>query len=91
MKIYQFKRKNLSAKSSISFSGYTTKKIIWKDVQALLSTDEAVVELIHITKFNKEDIDTIYYGALVLTKESITPQFVVLKNGNQLEKRYLAY
>lgn len=85
------KEKNLSAKSSIFRSGYTTKTITWKDVQSVLTTDDAVVELIHIKKFNREVTDTIYYGALILTKESITPKFVVLKNGNQLEKRYLAY
>lgn len=85
------KEKNLSAKSSLFRSGYTTKTITWKDVQAVLTAEDAVVELIHITKFNKEATDTIYYGALILAKESAAPQFIVLKNGNQLEKRYLAY
>jgi len=83
--------KNLSERSNIFRSGYTSSIITWKDVQNALSIDDAVVDLIHINKFNKEKTDTIYYGALVLTKEMSAPQFVVLKNGNQLEKRYLAY
>jgi CHAT domain-containing protein len=85
------KEKSLSAKSSIFRSGYKSKAITWKDVQVVLGAEDAVVELIHIKKFNKEATDTIYYGALVLTKESIIPKFVLLKNGNQLEKRYLSY
>ena len=85
------KEKNLSTRSSVFKSGYTSAPVTWKDVQLVLGTDDAAVELIHITKFDKTKTDTIYYGALVLTKEMRVPAFVVLKNGNLLEKKYLSY
>jgi CHAT domain-containing protein len=85
------KEKNLSSKSNIFKSGYATTATTWQNVQAVLGIDDAVVDIVHIKKFNRELTDTIYYGALVLTKEMLLPQFVILKNGNQLEKRNLAY
>ena len=85
------KEKNLSAKSNIFKSGYSSSTTTWKNVQAVLGLDDAVVDLVHIKKFNRELTDTIYYGALILTKEMLVPQFVVLKNGNQLEQRNLIY
>ena len=85
------KEKNLSAHSAVFKSGYTNAPVTWKNIQLALGTDDAAVEIIHITKFDKIKTDTIYYGALVLTKEMSLPAFVLLKNGNQLEKKYLAY
>lgn len=85
------KEKNLSARSAVFKSGYTSAPVTWKDIQSVLGADDAAVEIIHITKFDKIKTDTIYYGALILTKEMSLPELVVLKNGNQLEKRYLAY
>ena len=35
--------------------------------------------------------DTVYYAALIVKPESIMPEMVVLKNGNDLEKKYLKY
>lgn len=85
------KEKNLAARSAIFKTGYTNTPVTWKDVQAALSIEDAAVEIIHVTKFDKIKTDTVYYTALVLTKEMPMPEFVVLKNGNLLEKRYLAY
>lgn len=85
------KEKNLSEHSSVFKSGYTSETTTWKNVQGVLTADDAAVELIHITKFDKIKTDTIYYAALILTSEMSMPELVVLKNGNQLDKRYLAY
>ncbi len=35
--------------------------------------------------------DTIYYAALIVKPESIMPEMVVLKNGNEMENKYLKY
>lgn len=35
--------------------------------------------------------DTIYYAALIVKPESLLPEMVVLKNGNDLEGKYLKY
>ena len=35
--------------------------------------------------------DTIYYAALIVKPESIIPEMVVLKNGNDMEGKYLKY
>jgi len=85
------KEKNLSEHSSIFKSGYTSETITWKNVQQVLSIDDAAVELVHVSKFDKIKTDTVYYAALILTKEMSMPEFILMKNGNQLEKRYLAY
>ena len=85
------KEKKLSEQSNIFRSGYSISSVTWKDIQTALGPDDAAVELIHINKFNRKQTDTIYYAGLVLTKEMNQPQIVVLKNGNQLEKRYFSY
>ena len=85
------KEKKLSERSNIFRTGYSISTVTWKDIQAALGSDDAAIELIHITKFNRVQTDTIYYTALILTKEMPLPQIVVLTNGNQLEKRYFSY
>jgi CHAT domain-containing protein len=35
--------------------------------------------------------DTIYYAALIVTANSTTPEMVLLKNGNDLENRFIKY
>lgn len=68
------------------------KTIGWKDIQKTLTVNEAVVEIIRMRYFDKKLTDSIVYAALILTSETkINPLVVVLPNGAQLEKSYLAY
>lgn len=81
-------------------------QITWPEIQQSLKSDEALVEIIRFRKYDilfseseqitkKSSIgftDSIYYAALITSKETLDfPKLIVLKNGNQLEKRYLSY
>lgn len=78
----------------------------WRAIQQQLSDDEALVDIVRFRKYDvmadKSGIatkqvsigftDTVYYAALITTKETITaPVYVLLKNGVGLEQRYLSY
>jgi len=82
------------------------QNIEWSDIQKSLTKDEVLIEMIRFRKYdaltNTSDnaskhtsigfTDSVYYAALITTIETKDfPKLVVLKNGNQLEKRYLAY
>lgn len=68
-------------------------KVKWQDVQARLKADEAAVEMIRFRKFTPDKsgkfTDEIYYAALILKKDSKYPELVLIKNGAELETRYV--
>jgi len=81
-------------------------QVAWHEIQQSLKSDEALVEIIRFRKYDilyseselvskKSSIgftDSVYYAALITSKETVDfPKLIVLKNGNQLEKRYLSY
>jgi len=78
----------------------------WNDIQRSLQGNEALIEIVRFRKYdafvNKSEIiakqvsigftDSVHYAALITTIETKEhPKLVLLRNGNQLEKRYLAY
>ena len=83
--------RSLSQRSSDFSQGYTADKLNFKQVAALLSDQEAVIEFIRIRSYDKEFTADSKYAALVLTKGAASPKLVVLDNGNQLETRYAKY
>jgi CHAT domain-containing protein len=83
--------KKLSEKSNLFKSGYSINTITWKAIQTSLAAGDAAVEIIHLRKFKKILRDSVFYAAIVLTKEFASPQMVVLRNGLNLEKRYFSY
>ncbi len=80
--------KKLSAKSADFSSGYSTKKLSFKQIKSLLTDTEAVVEIIHVKKFDQNFTQDSKYAALILTKSSEVPKLVTLENGQQLDTRY---
>jgi len=82
------REKKLSAKSSLFSQGLNTNNKSYKDIQQVLTSSESAVEIIQFNKFNKVFTDTVFYLALVLTKETEVPKLVLLENGKQLEKRF---
>jgi len=83
--------RNLSSRSK-EFSGKVgDKPIRFANVANSLGANEASVELVHLYKFNGSFTDTVYYAALVVTPKATQPKMVLLKNGQQLESRYLKY
>jgi CHAT domain-containing protein len=77
----------------------------WADVQAALKPEEALIEVIRFRKYDLRVsdkkfpgqvrfgfTDSIYYAALITTRETTQhPQIVVLKEGKNMESRFLNY
>ncbi|MCX7735269.1 MAG: CHAT domain-containing protein [Candidatus Kapabacteria bacterium] len=81
--------KNLSRKISYIERERDKKTIKWEDIRKSLSNDEAAIEIIRFNTFNRNWTDTIFYVALIITRETVNfPDIVLLKNGKALENRY---
>ena len=84
--------KELSASSKIFSDGYGQKTIRMHDVAQSLSTTEAAIEIIQLNKFDNQLTDSVYYAALILTKEHAhQPRLVLNKDGSSLNKKYYSY
>lgn len=81
----------LSQRSTEFSKGYSTEKKSFRQVAALLSETEAVVEIVRVTTFDKDFTKDSRYAALVLKKGSTQPELLVLNNGSQMESRYGKY
>ncbi|WP_338762165.1 CHAT domain-containing tetratricopeptide repeat protein [Bernardetia sp. ABR2-2B] len=76
------------SKKSESFKQNTNQKEYnWQDVQQNLKENEAVVEIIHLIKYDLEDNpkDTVYVALIVSNETKESPELLVLENGNELE------
>ncbi len=81
--------KELSLKTSLQID---KKRVVWQDVQRQLKKNEAAVEVIRIWYHNKSYKDSVMYLAFITTPEtSSSPLFVLLPNGNYLEKEGLSF
>lgn len=84
--------KKLSSKSEYFDKDKEKRQTEWDDIRKTLADDEAAIEIIRFNKFNRNWTDTIYYIALIIKKENKdAPEIVVLKNGWQLENRFLKH
>jgi tetratricopeptide (TPR) repeat protein len=99
--------KELSLKSELFKTANDAQSYTWQDVQKTLKPGEAAVEMIRFRKYKadmggtyvqynegegKQLKDSVYYAALIITPETKNnPQIVLLKNGMDLETRYIIY
>jgi CHAT domain-containing protein len=84
--------KELSEKSELFAKNYEKSQYTWNKIKDLLAPNEYAVEIIRFRKFNTAFSDTIYYAALVISSETKkNPDIVLLKNGKELEAKYLKY
>jgi CHAT domain-containing protein len=83
--------KKLSERSADFSAGYSAQKMSYKQIKNLLTDAEAVVEIIHVQKYDQAFTADSKYLALVLTKASEMPKLVVLDNGQQLDTRYAKF
>lgn len=58
----------------------------WSQVQQKLRPDEAAIEFVHFTYWNKSPTDSTYYAALVLRPGGKAPRMVFLREERQLDK-----
>lgn len=83
--------KKLSARSSTFSEGYGSQRLSHAQIQKLLTDTEAVVEIVHVKKFDQTFTAESKYAALILTKTNQAPRLVVLENGQQLDTRYAKF
>ncbi|OGU96014.1 MAG: hypothetical protein A2475_02605 [Ignavibacteria bacterium RIFOXYC2_FULL_35_21] len=81
--------KELSRKSEAFAKEFDKKQFTWQDVQSKLNDGEAAIELVRFNYFDKSWTDTVYYAALIITKDTKEhPELVLLENGKDLEEKY---
>lgn len=83
--------RSLSERSSEFSSGYASQKVSFKQISALLSDTEVLVDLVRVRGFDQNFNDATQYVALILKKGMEMPVMVTLDNGAQLETRYVKY
>lgn len=84
--------KYLSETSEEFVSAYEKDLTInYKSLSSQLKPNEAAIEIVRFRKFTTDFTDTVYYAALILSKESKYPKYVNLTNGLQMENKYLKY
>jgi CHAT domain-containing protein/Flp pilus assembly protein TadD len=90
--------KEMTKRYEVFRQEYDKKKVEWEDVQNTLKLDEAAVEIVRFRYFYKSRFtDTVYYAALILRRRLPPPapkssggiKLVLLKNGNELEEKYI--
>ena len=78
--------KQLSLKVKFSEPLYS-----FKEIQAKLAPDAAAVEIIRFQKFNVTHRDSVFYVALVLTKDKPLPQLILMENGKEMETKFYSF
>ena len=85
------------SRSSAEFSRqFIRKKYTWTDIQKTLKTGEAAIEVVRYQKFIPDSagrfLEEVMYAFLVVTAKTINhPDVIVLKNGKDLENRFLKF
>ena len=84
--------KILSEKSEY-FAGKEAKDIEynWKTLRKLLKPDEIVLEITPFRLFTNKFSDTIWYAVISVDLSSNRPNYVVIRNGKELQSKYLKY
>jgi CHAT domain-containing protein len=85
--------KQLSAISDYFADQNKSKTVVytWKNVKQSLKDNEIAIETIPFRYFTKSFSDTIWYAFVAVTNKSGNPDFVIEKNGKDLESKYLKY
>ena len=84
--------KDLSGKSEAFAKGYDSKSYTWENVKSNLNNGEAAIEIIRFRYFTNNFSDSIVYAALIVTPQTRkNPEAVIIKNGNELESKFLRY
>ena len=82
--------------ASVAFANTFVKKdYTWQNVRDKLKPGEAAVEIIRFREFKPDEsgifTDNVYYAALVVRSDTQdNPDLLIIRNGNQMEDRYLA-
>lgn len=80
--------KRLSQRSTDFAQLFFTSKVKFQDLQNKLKSDEALVEIVRVRKFDQVLGDLSSYVAMVVTKDKPQPAVVVMENGRDMETTY---
>ncbi len=85
--------KSLSQKSEDFGSSFEKEAVTWKNVKESLYSDEVALEMVRFRVFDHHFTDSIMYAVLYVKNEDSKskPGMILLKNGEDLEKKYLKY
>lgn len=83
--------RRLSQLSADFAKGFLSEEVKWEDVKASLSPNEQLMEIVQYPSFDRKLNDDTHYAALIIDKQSVKPVVKIIKNGNQLDKRYYSY
>lgn len=79
------------------------QEVNWRKIQSKLDENEAAVEIIRVRKFGKKSgtgplknsiygfTDSVSYLVLMITRESLRPDGLIISDGSLLESRFLSY
>ncbi len=85
----------LSDQSAVFAQNFANRDLTWKDVKAKLKPGEAAIEVIRFRDFDPDSAgvytDEVYYAALIVKSDTEdAPEIVIMRNGAQMEKKYLS-
>lgn len=85
----------LSKSSKVFGKNFANRKLTWQDVQKTLKPGEAAVEIVRYRVFSTDSAgvftDEVHYAALIVKADTEDyPEMVVMRNGAQMEQKYLA-
>ena len=84
--------KELSTQSDLFAKTASHGHFDWRDIQQKLKSSEAAIEIIRTRYYDNVWTDSVLYIALIVKPDTkIQPEMVILPNGKELEKKYLAY
>jgi CHAT domain-containing protein/Tfp pilus assembly protein PilF len=82
--------KQLASASDEFKKVFSAKSSTWKDVQTALRPKEAAVEIIRFRLNSKDWTDTVFYAALIITKDTKSnPILALIADGSDLEDKYI--
>ncbi|MEM9325515.1 MAG: CHAT domain-containing tetratricopeptide repeat protein [Bacteroidota bacterium] len=84
--------KELSLRSEIFGKSIDQQPVTWEEVKASLNENEVALEMVRYRVFDHVFADSVVYAMLYVTGERRSvPQVILLRNGQDLEKKYLKY
>ncbi len=85
--------KTLNANSDL-FANLYEKKFLyeWKELKKVLKVGEVAIEVVPIRMFDKNFTDTVWYAVMSVSQDTRSnPDFVLLKNGSDMNVKYIRY
>ncbi|MFT7034669.1 MAG: CHAT domain-containing protein [Cyclobacteriaceae bacterium] len=85
--------KSISEKSSAFSSQTDAIEVTWENVKSALEPDEVALEMVRFRVFDHNFTDSVMYAVMYIENKSSKskPGLILLKNGEDLEKKYLKY